>query len=105
MIKPTLFALVAIGMFSAASVFASDKACCAKQASNHEKADCVSFANLNITAEQKTKLEGWRADCMKAGCTEESNRQFLKQAKSILSKEQFAQVKAQCGKSMEKRQS
>jgi hypothetical protein len=33
---------------------------------------------------------------MKAGCTKEARREFLKQAKGILSAEQFAKVKAQC---------
>jgi len=36
---------------------------------------------------------------MKAGCTKESRKTFLKQAKGILSAEQFAQLKAECKKS------
>jgi hypothetical protein len=35
---------------------------------------------------------------VKAGCTKESRKTFLKQAKGILSAEQFAQLKAQCKK-------
>jgi hypothetical protein len=41
----------------------------------------------------------WQAECMKAGCTKESRQTFLKQAKGILSAQQFAQLKAQCQKS------
>ncbi|PYK18379.1 MAG: hypothetical protein DME55_06900, partial [Verrucomicrobia bacterium] len=50
-------------------------------------------------ADQKAKIETWQAECMKAGCTKESRKTFLKQAKGILSAEQFAQLRAQCQKS------
>ena len=60
---------------------------------------CVNLATLNLTPDQKTKIETWQADCMKAGCTKESTKTFLQRAKGILSAEQFAQLKAQCKKS------
>jgi hypothetical protein len=56
------------------------------------------LAALNLTADQKTKIEAWQTECMKAGCTKESNQKFLDRAKGILSPEQFAQLKAQCKK-------
>jgi hypothetical protein len=98
MIKITTTALVAIAMLTASSAFAGDKACCAKGVSKANSVACVNLANLNLTADQKTKIEAWQADCVKAGCTKESRETFLKQAKGILSAEQFAQLKAQCKK-------
>jgi hypothetical protein len=106
MIKITGTALVAAALLSTGSAFAGNKgddACCAKGASNKEKAACADFASLGVTADQKSKLEAWQAECMKAGCTKESRGKFLKQAKGILSAEQFAKVKAQCkGQSKDK---
>jgi hypothetical protein len=98
MIKITTTALVAIAMLSASSVFAGDKACCANGASKKDAMACVNLATLNLTADQKAKIEAWQAECVKAGCTKESRKTFLKQAKGILSAEQFAQLKEQCKK-------
>lgn len=99
MIKITVSVLVAAAMLVASSAFAGDKGCCAKGVSNTENAECVDLTTLNLTADQKGKIEAWQAECMKAGCTKESRRTFLKQAKGILSAEQFAQLKAECKKS------
>ena len=99
MIKITITALVATAMLIASSVFAGDKACCVKGVSNTDKTACVDLATLNLTPEQKAKIEAWQAECVKAGCTNESRKTFLKQAKGILSAEQFAELKAQCKKS------
>jgi len=98
MIKITITALVATAMLIASSVFAGDKACCVKGVSNTDKTACVDLATLNLTPEQKAKIEAWQAECVKAGCTKESRKTFLKQAKGILSAEQFVQLKAQCKK-------
>jgi hypothetical protein len=98
MIKITTIGLVAAAMLTASSAFAGDKACCAKGASRSNSIACVNLATLNLTPAQKAKIETWQADCMKAGCTKESNQTFLSRAKGILSAEQFAQLKAQCGK-------
>jgi hypothetical protein len=97
--------LAAVTILCASPIFAGEKsehACCAKGAS-HDKMACADFASLGVTAEQKSKLEAWQAECMKAGCTKESRAKFLKQAKGILSAEQYAKVKAQCkGESKDK---
>jgi len=98
MIKITTAVLVAAAMLTASSAFAGDKACCAKGASNTGSMACVNLATLNLTPDQKTKIETWQADCMKAGCTKESRQTFLSRAKGVLSTEQFAQLKAQCKK-------
>src|SRR5256884_9072717 len=99
MIKITTTALVAAAMLTASSAFAGDKACCANGASKSNSMACVNLATLNLKPDQKTKIEAWQAECMKAGCTKESRQTFLKKTKGILSAEQFAQLKAECKKS------
>src|SRR5207247_7122536 len=98
MLKTTTTALVAVAMLTASSAFAGDKACCANGASKSNSMACVNLATLNLTPDQKTKIEAWQTECVKAGCTKESRKTFLKQAKGILSGEQFAQLRAQCKK-------
>ena len=98
MIKITLPALVAAAMLAASSAFAGDHACCAKGAANAHSTECINLASLNLTPDQKTKIETWQAECMKAGCTKESRQTFLSHAKGILSPQQFAELKAQCKK-------
>jgi hypothetical protein len=95
MIKITTTALVAAAMLTASSAFAGE-ACCAKGVSHANKTACADLAALNLTPDQRAKIEAWQAECMKGGCTKESRRTFLKQAKGILSAEQFAQLKAAC---------
>ena len=90
--------LVAAAMLAALSAFAGDHACCAKGASNAQSMACVNLASLNLTPDQKTKIEAWQAECMKAGCTKESRQTFLDRAKGILSPQQFVELKAQCRK-------
>lgn len=85
-------------MLTASSALAGDKACCAKGAANAHSMACVNLASLNLALDQKTKVEAWQAECMKAGCTKESRQTFLTHAKGILSAEQFAELKAQCKK-------
>ena len=96
MIKISAIALVATAMLAASSAFAGDHACCAKGAANAQSVACVNLASLNLTSDQKTKIETWQAQCIKAGCTKQSRETFLTQAKAILSAEQFAQLKALC---------
>jgi hypothetical protein len=95
MIKITISLVVAAAMLLGSSVFAGDKACCAKGA-HANKAACLDFASLNLTANQKSKLETWQSDCMKAGCTEKSRTTFLRKAKKILSADQYAKVMSMC---------
>jgi hypothetical protein len=98
MIRITITALVAAAMLTASGAFAGDKACCAKGVANSHSMACVNLASLNLTPDQKAKIEAWQAECMKAGCTKESRQTFLTHAKGILSPDQFAQLKAQCKK-------
>ena len=98
MIKITTTVLVAAAMLTASAAFAGEHACCAKGASNKSSMSCINLATLNLTPDQKAKIEAWQTDCMKAGCTKESRQTFLNRAKGILSTEQFAQLKGQCNK-------
>jgi hypothetical protein len=94
--KFTVLAAVA-AMCVAVSANAEDKACCkTTKTAQQTNAQCVTFANLNVNADQKSKLERWEADCMKAGCTKESHDKFMRQAKTILNKDQYAQLKKEC---------
>ena len=100
--KITVTAFAVAALLSAGSIFAGEKgehACCAKHASNSHKM-CADFASLGVTADQKSKLEAWQSDCMKAGCTKESQAAFMKKAEGILSADQLTKLKAQCDKSM-----
>jgi hypothetical protein len=97
----SIFAAAVILM--ASPLFAGNKAgdaCCAKKAAHSEGMACIDYASLNLTGDQKSKIEAWQTECTKAGCTKESRHAFLKQAKGILSAEQFSKLKQQCGAKM-----
>src|SRR5712691_1472337 len=104
MVKIIGTVVIAAAMLVALPVFAKDKsgdmACCAKNASNQQS--CANLASLNLTADQKTKIEAWQSECMKAGCSKESRQAFLKKAQGILSKDQYAKLKAECDRSAKK---
>ena len=96
-----LIALTAVGMFALTSVYAGGgKGCCSKQVANETKAACeVSFATLDLTPAQKTKMDAIKAEHEKAGCSEASEAKYMKEAKSVLNKEQYAKFEAACGHS------
>lgn len=98
MIKIAATTLVAAAILATSSAFAGDHACCAKGAANAQSTACVNLASLNLTPDQKTRIEAWQTECMKAGCTKDSRQRFLTRAKGVLSAQQFAQLKAQCKK-------
>jgi hypothetical protein len=103
MMKLKVLAFIAMAVFAATSAYAGDKGCCAKQAKNDSKMDCSqTYAKLNLSNDQKVKLESLQAQCHKDGCTKESMDKFMKSAEGILSKEQFATLKAECGKMHDK---
>jgi Spy/CpxP family protein refolding chaperone len=105
MTKLTL-ALMAAAALAVTSAYAGDKekdgGCCATHANN--KMDCSqTYAKLNLSSEQKTKMDGIVAKCNKDGCTKESMEVFMKSAEGILSKEQLATLKSECSKMHEKK--
>jgi Spy/CpxP family protein refolding chaperone len=94
-----LIALVAAGAFAAGMMFAGEHGDCAKKAGNDSKMACmVSFANLNLTADQKTKMETAMTEHHKAGCTDASEAKYMKDVQGILTPQQFAKFKAECNK-------
>ena len=96
-------ALLAAAAFAVTPAFAGDKdkACCASHAKNGK--DCSqTYATLNLSAEQKAKMETAHAECKKGGCTKESMDKFMKSAEGILSQEQFTAFKAECAKMHDK---
>lgn len=96
MIKTT-FALIATALLAASSAFAGS-ACCAGISADG-KMDCSkTYAQLNLTPEQKTKLDAAQAQCQKDGCTEESMDKFMQSAKSVLSEKQYAQLETECAR-------
>ncbi len=105
MIRRTTTALFVTAMLAASSALAGDHACCAKGAVKAHSMECINLASLNLTPDQKTKIETWQAECMKAGCTKESRQTFLSHAKEILSPQQFAELKEQCKKSSSSKKS
>src|SRR2546426_9008819 len=96
-------ALVVAGMFAAGTMFAGEHGDCTKKVGNAEKPACsVSLASLNLTADQKTKMDAAMAEHMKAGCSEATEAKYMKEAKGILTKEQFAKFKAECKEGKDK---
>jgi hypothetical protein len=94
-----LIALVAAGLFAAGTMFAGEHGHCTKQVANEAKAAChVSLASLNLTPEQKTKMDVAMAEHEKAGCSEASEAKYMQEAKGILTKDQYAKFKAECKK-------
>ena len=92
-----LITLAVAGLFAAGTMFADEHGNCAKKVGNEEKVACqASMANLNLTAEQKTKMDAAMAEHHKAGCTEASEAKFMKDAEGILTPEQYAKFKAEC---------
>jgi len=104
MIKTTL-ALVAAGVLAGSSSFAGGKSCCGAKGTqvSNDSASCMNLASLNLNADQNSKLVAWQNECMKAGCTKESRDAFMKKAKTILSADQYAQLKSECDKTMTKK--
>ena len=96
-----LIALVTAGLFAAGVAFAGEHGGCTKEVGNKggtTMACTVSMANLNLTAEQKTKMDALMAEHQKEGCTPESEAKYMKEAKTILNKEQYAKFKEECKK-------
>src|SRR5881227_1449148 len=94
-----LIALITVGLFAAGTMFAGEHGNCTKQVGSQAKAACqVSLASLNLTPEQKTKMDAAMAEHQKAGCSEASEAKYMQEAKGILTKEQYTKFEAECKK-------
>src|SRR5438270_4862078 len=90
-------ALLVAGMFATGAVFAGEHGDCTKKVGNMDKPACsVNVASLNLTPEQKTKMDAAMDEHHKAGCSEASETKYMQEAKTFLTKEQFAKFKAEC---------
>ena len=99
MTKLTGLALMAAAAFAVTPAFAHDKdkesSCCAVKGTM----DCAAtYAKLDLSPEQKAKMDALVEKCKGAGCTKESMEVFMKSAEGILSKDQMAMLKAECDK-------
>ena len=90
--------LLTMTVLAVASVSAEDKSCCAGSAKDGRMHCAMTYSKLNLSADQKTKLEKLEAQCNKAGCTKASMDNFMKSAQGILSKKQFDTLKAECAR-------
>jgi Spy/CpxP family protein refolding chaperone len=98
-IMTKLIALVTAGLFAAGTMFGGEHGNCTKQVGNEAKMACqVSLASLDLTPEQKTKMDAAMEEHHKAGCSEASEEKYKQDAKGILTKEQYAKFKAECKK-------
>jgi Spy/CpxP family protein refolding chaperone len=98
-----LIAVAVASAFAMGTMFAGEHGGCVKKAGNEATVACtVSLAHLNLTADQKTKLDTAMAEHHKAGCSEASETQYMKDVEGILTPEQFAKFKAECSKHGEK---
>src|SRR4030095_4208688 len=94
-----MMARVTAVLFAAGTMFAGEHGDCTKQVGNEVKMAChTSLASLNLTADQKTKMDAAMAEHHKTGCTEASEAKFMETAKSVLTPEQYAKFEAQCKK-------
>src|SRR5437870_12956134 len=92
-------ALVVAGMFAAGTMFAEEHGDCTKKVGNAAKPACtVSLASLNLTPDQKTKMDAAMAEHMKAGCSEATEAKYMKEAEGILTKEQYRSEERRVGK-------
>jgi hypothetical protein len=92
-----IIALLVAGVFATGAVFAGEHGDCTKQAGNSGKPACsVSLASLNLTADQKARMDAAMAEHHKAGCSEASEAAYMKEAEGILTKDQFAKFKTEC---------
>ncbi len=94
-----LIAVVTAGLFAAGTMFAGEHGNCTKQVGNESKMACtVALASLNLTPDQKTKMDAALTEHGKAGCSDASEAKYMETAKGILTQEQYAKFKAQCKK-------
>ncbi len=92
-----LIALAAAGLFAAGTMFAGEHGDCTKKVGNDGKMACqASMASLNLTADQKTKMDAAMAEHHKAGCNEATEAKFMNEAEGILTAEQYVKFKAEC---------
>ena len=84
--------IVSVLLLGAVSVFAGDGCCAGGSAA--KAANC--FANLNLTADQKTKVDALKTECKTSGCTMAAHEKLTAGLKTILTPEQYTQWTKAC---------
>jgi Spy/CpxP family protein refolding chaperone len=100
--KFLVLAVAAIITMGAVAVYAG-QGCCAGMSKSGAKGGACSgdmFSKLNLTGEQKAKIEALKADCRRATSTSECHDVFSKGLEKILTPEQLTQWKTQSDKAM-----
>jgi len=99
--KIFVLAVMAAVALGGASVYA-DGGCCASKSKSSANGGCCSdmLSKLNLTPEQKAKIDTLRADTRRATSTSESHQMFSAGLEKILTPDQLAQLKTQCEKPM-----
>ena len=97
-----LIALAVAGLFAAGTMFAGEHGDCVKKVGNEKAACQASVADLNLTADQKTKMDAVMTEHHKVGCSKASEAKYMEEAKGILTPEQIAKFKAECKGEKEK---
>ena len=91
------FTVVAVMVVSAAAVYAGE-GCCAGESAKGAACCGDMFSKLNLTPEQKARVNTLLADCHKATSHSEFHAMLSSGLEKILTPDQFAQWKATCGK-------
>ena len=87
----------------AAAVYAGDMGCCAagkKVSAGCSSACSKSFSKLNLTPEQRARIQALKDSCTKATSTSERIAMFSEGMSKILTPKQYAQWKACCDTAM-----
>jgi Spy/CpxP family protein refolding chaperone len=98
-----LIALIAGGSIAVSALFASGQGEGTLKVQNESKemkmACSIPLANLNLTPEQRKKMDAVTAEHHKAGCTEASEAKYMEEAKAIMTPEQYAKFKEEYDRS------
>ncbi|MGD1019755.1 MAG: hypothetical protein ABSA12_10615 [Verrucomicrobiia bacterium] len=90
-------AVAAVVVMSAAVVYAGE-GCCSGMSAKGASCGGDLFSKLNLTPDQKTKVNALMAECHKATSTSEFHQQFSSGLEKILTPDQLAQWKAMADK-------
>jgi Spy/CpxP family protein refolding chaperone len=92
-----LIALIAAGSFAATALFAGDHGDGMLKVQNEKKkmkmACSIPLGDLNLTPEQRKKMDAAMTEHMKTGCSEASEAKYMEEAKAIMTPEQYAKFK------------
>ncbi len=87
------FAVAAVVVLSAAAVYAGE-GCCAGMSAKGASCSSDSFSKLNLTPDQRAKINTLMTECHKATSTSEFHQLMSSGLEKILTPDQLAQWKA-----------